>query len=259
VSNFDLERDHSAEQALAGQIGGSRAWLVRCFQGVDSTMNAARTLICEVPRGAAGLLLAKTQHAGRGRQGRSWEQPHSGLYATFIFPVTQVASHFPSFSLVVALTVAEVLQQFGCNVLLKWPNDLHSSSAKKLGGILLEFCREGDRNTLLVGIGLNLSGAPAAVPNAGSLREECGVELSALSVASALCPALYNSLDMFLQEGFSAFRAKWLSYSYPLGEQHAVHVGQDLVRGVYRGITQAGMLELEVNGAIREFASAEIV
>ncbi|NDC38778.1 MAG: hypothetical protein EBZ48_12120, partial [Proteobacteria bacterium] len=49
-----------------------QGFTVRCYERVGSTMDLARSLAADLPEEGMGLVVARSQHAGRGRQGRQW-------------------------------------------------------------------------------------------------------------------------------------------------------------------------------------------
>jgi len=109
-----------------------------------STQEVARGL----PLGSA--VVADHQTAGRGRLGRTWEAPPgTALLASFVLPARPLAS-----------LAAGVAAAHACGPAsrLKWPNDVLLGGAK-LAGLLAEL--HGDR--VIVGIGINLSWAPAPI------------------------------------------------------------------------------------------------
>ena len=127
---------------------------------VTSTQEVAR----ELPLGS--IVVADHQSAGRGRLDRRWEAPpNTALLASFV-----VAPH-PLLSLAAGVAAAEAC---GPDVRLKWPNDLLLRD-RKLGGILVEVVAGG---RAIVGIGINLSAAPAGAARLGRPRDEVLDQLS---------------------------------------------------------------------------------
>src|SRR5260221_7438558 len=117
------------------------------------------------------VVVADHQTAGRGRHGRSWEAPAgSGLFVTFVLE--------PSPIVVFAAGVAAA-EACGRGALLKWPNDLVLGD-RKLGGILAEVRSDH----ALVGIGINLSWAPAGAAKLGDDRDALLERLLPLMTAS---------------------------------------------------------------------------
>jgi len=130
---------------------------------VDSTMTAARE------RAHAGAVsgtcvVATSQRAGRGRQGRGWfSPPGAGLFATVVLrpPPRPDGSALTLGGIVCGLAACEAARRLGATrAMLKWPNDVLVGD-RKLCGILTEAEDvAGPAPLMLVGFGLNL--APAA-------------------------------------------------------------------------------------------------
>jgi len=80
-----------------------------------------------------------------------------GLYLTAVLPYTGDPVASRGFALAVGWAVRATLRRAGVvDVRLRWPNDLMIGT-RKVGGILVE---QGEKNTLLVGLGLNISNQP---------------------------------------------------------------------------------------------------
>lgn len=122
---------------------------------IDST----QSFLARHPELGCCAVLADAQTAGRGRGENRWESaPGAGLWLSVAIPQPVVP---PGILLQRAMgAVAEVLEPCGVKLGLKWPNDLvawQGDRLVKLGGIIGE--QKGD--LVLLGLGLNLRGAPA--------------------------------------------------------------------------------------------------
>ena len=145
---------------------------------VSSTQDEAAARLREGLRPPFAVT-ATRQDSGRGRLGRPFSSPDGASLALSYAHRTSLAptrrGWFPLAAGLAALTaLARVVPggEDGRSIGLKWPNDLHTTDGRKLGGILVEARGEGD---LLLGIGMNLAGPVltadgAAVPEAAWLR-----------------------------------------------------------------------------------------
>ena len=127
------------------------------YKEVDSTNAEARRL--SVEGAESGLVVtAKKQTAGKGRRGRSWESPaDENLYFSILLRPSLEPEKAPMLTLVMAYSVAKVLQREEIQVLIKWPNDL-VCSGKKVCGILTEMNLSGAQvEDVIVGVGLNVN------------------------------------------------------------------------------------------------------
>jgi BirA family biotin operon repressor/biotin-[acetyl-CoA-carboxylase] ligase len=132
------------------------------------------------------VVSAKSQTAGKGQRGNSWES-EPGKNATFsllLYPTFLTVSQQFLLSEAVALGVKSVLDTYMENIEIKWPNDIYHEG-KKLSGILIENVLSGDTFAQsIVGIGVNvnqevfLSNAPNPVSMRQILKKE--INLNAL-------------------------------------------------------------------------------
>ncbi|MBX7144982.1 MAG: biotin--[acetyl-CoA-carboxylase] ligase [Oligoflexia bacterium] len=232
-----------------------------CLEQVGSTMDAARELRPASQVGCA-LALARQQIAGRGRQGRVWEQSGVGLYATYVLGAKTTASALVGFSLVVGCALRRVLSAYGAQVCLKWPNDILSLDGRKLSGVLVELVGNADYQRLLVGIGVNLNLAPAQVTSLGQVAValgDIGARVPSIpELAADIGAELVGVWGIFLRSGFAAFRDEWISAAYGLGREVMLDAGQEKVCGLHRGVDAQGCLQLEVAGNISTFCAGHV-
>jgi BirA family transcriptional regulator, biotin operon repressor / biotin---[acetyl-CoA-carboxylase] ligase len=120
------------------------------------------------------VIVARTQTAGRGRQGRTWvSPPGGGLWFTVLLTPGVSVARFGWIPLLAGVALAEAVRDTAkVDAGLKWPNDLLVDDAK-CAGILAEATGTGG---VALGIGLNtgmdrdeLPPTPNGVP-ATSLR-----------------------------------------------------------------------------------------
>jgi BirA family biotin operon repressor/biotin-[acetyl-CoA-carboxylase] ligase len=108
---------------------------VRVFDTTDSTNTRAK----EDKTLSLGMICARAQTAGRGRQGHSFYSPaDTGLYMTAVLPITPMQAY--EFSLTAAAAVAcvrAISKLCKKTPLIKWVNDLYIGG-KKIAGILTE-------------------------------------------------------------------------------------------------------------------------
>jgi len=231
---------------------------VRCYDSVGSTMDLGRSLASELSDGSLGLVLARSQTAGRGRQGRQWIPPQSGLYTTAVLRTEGGLESLSGLSLAVGVVMADVVQSFGAEVLLKWPNDLWSVRSDKMGGILVEASGGMRSATALVGIGLNLAGEPQAVPGTTSLYTLSGQSVTPTQFVNRLAPALADGWREFTARGFTAFHERFLARAALLGQQISLDHGGVQESGVFQGVDVSGALQVLTSAGLVSRASGEV-
>ena len=235
------------------------------FDSLASTNETAASL-------APGLtgpawVIAGEQTAGRGRRGRPWTSPRGNFYGSLVMrpegPPDQAALR--SFVAALALHQACVgLTGLPQAFALKWPNDVLLNGGK-LAGILLESAGQGGRiGHLVIGIGVNLIGAPppeavepGAVPPV-SLLGETGLRVTPDRFLTHLAAAFAQWEARFLAEGFAPIRAAWLSHAARLGEEIRARTGSADRRGRFETIDETGALVLSIQGARQAIPAAEI-
>ncbi|WP_052666132.1 biotin--[acetyl-CoA-carboxylase] ligase [Nitriliruptor alkaliphilus] len=160
--------DH--QDRIAALLGGPLGWHSLIHEPeVTSTSDVALQMVREgTPPGF--VVVADHQTAGRGRQGRPWEDASAGdrvRSLTLSAAVGVPGSDASLTPLAVGLAVADALRRAGTTPGLKWPNDVLLPAADgtpaKTAGILVE--RHAVRATsgpdvggevLIVGIGVDL-------------------------------------------------------------------------------------------------------
>jgi len=139
------------------------------YPTLDSTNNEARRLIdawqhhpaAGVSQAEPFAVVADTQTAGRGTQGRTWiSPPGAGLYLSVVHPVGGKVSNLPMtthYTMAAGVACVEALQTlYGVTVGIKPVNALIHNGCK-LGGILTEgIIQENRLQCVITGIGINL-------------------------------------------------------------------------------------------------------
>lgn len=154
------DNDMLSAVAIAGAIESRIKGLsIFVHREIDSTNSEAKRRIAEGREGVS-LIVAESQTAGRGRQGKTFFSPSgAGIYMTFAFP-----SRLP-LAAAVSVTTAAAVAAFrairdvtGIETDIKWVNDLYLGG-KKVAGILTEAISDfeaGEVRHLIIGVGINL-------------------------------------------------------------------------------------------------------
>lgn len=105
------------------------------------------------------MVYARSQTAGRGQRGNSWEAaPGKNLTASVLIVPDGVEPHQQFvISEAIALAVTDLLHEMGIASKVKWPNDIYVGN-KKICGILIEHSIMGRKITrTIAGIGININ------------------------------------------------------------------------------------------------------
>jgi len=231
---------------------------------------STNTELVERPYPAEGrseVLLAEFQTAGRGRRGRSWLAPPGGavcLSLSWTFP--EVPRDAGSLSLAVGVSVLRALVALRVpRVQLKWPNDVLIGD-RKLGGILIELRAEAAGPAcVVVGIGLNVALGSELIETiaatglrAVDLTTVMGKPVSRNALAGQIIEHGVRGLLQFEREGLKPFIDEWQDADALRGRPIDVSAGNEVVRGLGRGIDLSGALLVETPQGLQRFLSGEV-
>ena len=158
-AGYTLDRDFDiiTEEKIRKGLSDAANIDIILLDCVDSTNNYAKRLLTE-GRTNDFLVVAKTQTKGRGRQGKSFFSPDSGIYMSYVFhPNTGVSDVVSVTSRAAVATARAVKKCTGIDVGIKWVNDIYIGD-KKLAGILTEAISDFEEmitHSVIVGIGIN--------------------------------------------------------------------------------------------------------
>lgn len=147
------------------------------FSEITSTQDYAKSKILSGDKNF--LVLSDYQTDGRGRSGRAWESTIGGLWFSFDEEFYEKNNLI---TLSIGVAVREVLyEEYGCDVKLKWPNDLILED-KKVGGIICE--KVNDR--VLIGIGINTNNKKLSLDNAITFLNFTGKTVENYSIMKSI-------------------------------------------------------------------------
>ncbi|MCB9096034.1 MAG: biotin--[acetyl-CoA-carboxylase] ligase [Halobacteriovoraceae bacterium] len=177
-------------------------------------------------------VLTLLQSQGKGQRGRSWVHLKNSLALSLALRPNEVLSLS---SLEVAVLLCMFFREkYQRHLQLKWPNDLLNLEGKKVGGILTEVY---DKNTIVVGIGLNLLQDLSDewdVPNLGFLFESEdyeGIENLACELANYFENQRLNAEET---------RTNWLKLCAHLDKNVDIVDGKQSFSGIFKGIGPHG-------------------
>ena len=218
------------------------------FQEVPSTMDEAARL-AESGADEGTIVVAESQTAGRGRQGRSWVSTRGNLYLSIVFrPTVQI---LPMISVLAGVAAVRAIRKTtGLDPQIKWPNDV-MVDGKKAGGILVESVVQGqDVAYAILGIGLNISldiqSAEEIADFATTLDAAAGRSVSPEDVLRQLLHDL-DSLYLQVTRAGSSPLPEWKSLLATLGQRVRVGWGQDSYDGLAEDVDELGNLQLRLD------------
>ena len=246
---------------------------------VESTNTAVMDRIISQPSLCNGsVVFAEQQTAGRGRRGRCWISPlGQNIYCSMSWGFAGGAASLSGLSLAVGLAAVKGLETLGYqDIALKWPNDL-LWRGRKLGGILLEIAGDlAGPCQVVIGIGLNVTmsqldrqddkqsetdkeGFEHSIDQPWVDLYEIDAQLADKNrIAAAMLNALLPMLACFETQGFQPLRNQWLSRDAFLDQPVVLHMGDQQVQGVSKGVTDDGSLYLETASGFQSFNGGEV-
>lgn len=183
------------------------------------------------------IVVADAQDAGRGRHARTWlSEPGAALLASIVVRPELPVARWGLLPLLTAVACASAIERrTQVQVGVKWPNDLVVDGAK-LGGIL---CEADPGAWAVLGIGINVSGAPHVDRAVASLAELGALRLDRADLAAALL----EDVDAALRDPDDGLR-RYRELSATLG--HPVRI-----TGVDGGIVEGTADAIADDGALR--------
>jgi BirA family biotin operon repressor/biotin-[acetyl-CoA-carboxylase] ligase len=239
-------------------LGCQRIELESCGSTNDE---AARLARAGASRGT--VVISERQTAGRGRDGRVWESPPGGLYMSIVLrpPLALVA--VPPMTLAIGIGVCEAARAFGARSVLKWPNDL-LVDGRKLAGVLVEAQSQGNRlESVVVGIGINLSGElPDSLGERGiTLEEAAGVTIDRDQFIERLLADVERWVERYVAVGLEAIIPAWRErMALGLSARATPTSGVGIpVEGVVEGLDEDGALLLrDDDGHVHKVMSGDV-
>lgn len=239
--------------------------LIQWVDQADSTNSLLSSEAASLPHGA--VIAARSQTAGRGQRGNSWESA-PGLNLTFsmlLRPSVIMAARQFELSMLIALGVCDALTQVSGEVfLVKWPNDIYHGD-RKICGILIENSIDGRRiGRSIVGIGININQAHfvSDAPNPVSLSSISGRTYSLEPLLDDICRIILTRFDEYeIAPDPSAlveeYRSRlWRGKGHYLWRDEAT--GRDFMAEI-ANVAPDGILSLrDTSGNLRNYAFKEV-
>jgi len=245
-----------------GDRARAAGYRLAAFDSIGSTNTEALNAASSGDPG--GIWFAALQQtAGRGRRGRTWQNPPGNLAASLLIvpdvePAVAATLGFaagvslnralsrilPAGLVKVGIDGADGGGEGGsARIALKWPNDVLADGAK-LAGILLEAQKLPDgRHAIVIGIGVNVVAAPQGLPYPAVSLMDLGVERDASDVLEALSDAWVEVFSLWREgQGVAEVLDLWRRSAAGIGAPVAVSRSEGVVRGIFETVDAAGRL-----------------
>lgn len=163
------------------------------FDTIDSTHNYAIHHARLFDPSVLTCIRAYEQTQGQGQRDRSWISLKGNLLISYVVKIPSQV--YPESANFLALILYQVLHKAGRDVYFKAPNDLYFVG-KKCAGFL---CHQAE-DRLVLSYGLNTKYAPEGFT---------ALDLDTENIFLQIDTAIFESLPLFLIEGFCPFFEEW--------------------------------------------------
>ncbi len=196
------------------------------------------------------VVFAGAQTQGRGRLQRNWVDLGRGnLFMSLVLkPAQNFDEHYSNLTQYMSVSLCKVLENYGLNPEIKWPNDV-LINGKKIAGILSEASVRGTLfKGLVLGIGVNLNAKEEDFAQIDkkvtALNLELGREIKLDEFKTALVNEFFKNYETFLSQGFELIKKDYLNRANFLDKEVCVSLINETKKGVAKGVTDNGELIL---------------
>lgn len=219
------------------------------LETVDSTNSYAKLNIDTLEDRT--IIHAKRQTSGRGRLNRLWvDLGEKNLFMTIVLKPSDTFNEiYPNLTQYLSVCLCKVLETYGLNPQIKWPNDV-LTDGKKIAGILCETVMQGNNfKGLALGIGVNLNADRhdvEAIPDkiVTSLNLETGTSINKDEFLQKLSDEFFKNYNRFLAKGFIEIKEDYVSRNCFLNKELNIRVFNKTEQGFAKSVNDKGELVL---------------
>ena len=228
------------------------------FNEIDSTNNYLKEHYSELEDFT--VVRALSQSAGRGRQGKKFFSPESGLYFSVLLKDPVKLKKIERFTAVSAVAVRRVLSEYTDNpVLIKWVNDIYIND-RKVCGILCESINGTDERIAIIGIGINIAG-PISVPE--ELKDKMGFLYDSfpqdLDISRNYMIPIVNEIHDMLSSDDDSYIDEYAKYSYLDGKEIYILRDNKKIPAKVIGIDDRCRLVVDINGEREALFTGDVI
>lgn len=235
--------------AVRAHLNDPRDWHLHLLNETTST-NTVALEMAEAHAPDRTALLADSQTAGRGREGREWRTPRGTAIAlSVLIRPSSGPEWWPWIGLAAAVATRDAIEQVaGVDGRVKWPNDV-LIGGRKIAGVLTEtrwHPVRSERRAVVAGIGVNVNNRAAALPEsyagaATSIMDIAGTITDRNILVAEILNRLTREIDGLPQHS-DELRSRWTAVSATVACQVAVSTPTGLLEGVDAGLDSLGRL-----------------
>ena len=148
---------------------------------------------------------------------------------------------------------------------IKWPNDIYVED-RKLGGLLVEL-HQTNSQTLVANVGLGINYKLPGIHSWGENLEFNPIDISEIQesaylsrnlLAAHFINSITNSLLSFNGDSLKITQSDWRDFDMLFNKELTIKVGNQIIKGINKGIDDEGRLILETNGLVKTVVSGHI-
>lgn len=213
------------------------------------------------------VIFAGRQTQGRGRFNRVWESdnPENLYFSLVLKPCSSLNNNLPLANLTqyMSLVLSEVLDTYGVNSSIKWPNDV-LVDGKKIAGILAETSiKKGVLQGLVIGVGVNLNSTLQDIEkitqSATSLNLEIAKKTDKEVFLRQVTEKFFDNYDRFLSEGFTLIKSDYTQKCSFIGSQILIKEPDLEYAAFAESINDDGTLKIKVKNEIKNITTGDVI
>lgn len=232
------------------------------YQRLDSTNTYVKEHVSEIAE--MSVIWAEQQTAGKGRFERRWSSAAGkDLTVTMLLPLEKLETDLrPNIPQICALAIAMLLEEYGLEARIKWPNDV-LVQGKKICGILCEVVEQDGKPCAVLGVGLNVNRDSESLISikqpATSMRIELGYSVSRENLLFSLLNSITAFYNKLCNSGFGPCHAAIAQRLAFVNDQTTVADGSQKYRGRILGLNPDGTLRFGcTDGSERTLYAGEV-
>lgn len=230
------------------------------LDSVDSTNNYIANLLKEGILEDGTVILADEQYAGRGQRNTEWlANPGENLtFSFFLGNVNLSVQNQFYLTCIVSISLVSLLNKFGLNAKIKWPNDIYIDQ-KKIAGVLIENQLSSlTVKSSIVGIGLNINQIEFNGISATSVLKETGAQKLPMDVLYSYIELFNSNWSQFSEHMLPEIKSLYLSNLFQLNELKKYEDEGGIFEGKITDVLDSGHLIVDRAGIQKKYELKEI-
>lgn len=201
------------------------------------------------------FFIADSQHAGRGRRGRSWSSPVGNLYASLLVPCPDDLKSLGHYGFAISLAIYDAITSLAPDApaAVKWPNDVLIDGGK-CAGVLMEVGEGSQGKGLVIGFGLNILHAPEGTPYPVAKLADWRSGLTTADWASSILKSFFSLIDLPAEQ----LLQRWKKAAKGIGQPIKVNLPDSSIDGLFIDIADDGALLLQTEEGRKQIYAGDV-